>query len=371
MAENLHLNNEFFGPPNEITPESKALALDVVCTDVTKRMRTLERRMTIAEAKNALHINPEQSREIRNQFYEVLKADHFTSKLEAGDEHWVRLKQQWIDNSELLQQLLAGGTIDPDHDNKVKAIEVLCRDVMKRLRDDQTKRDPSRKKQINAGPGPGPAPPKITRTVPPFPPYAPTASMVPAAAAAAQAAKHAQAAGQDGTDSELQIDPSLLAAASDPSLDITLQLQQFAAEAAGRPEYDAGRQDYDTTGRQEYEAAGHQHATQSGAAQYATVPVYLRLNPASAVQAEPKFWLGMLQIPVQNPGTSTIPLLPQLISVTQAQHPRSTILKFWGVVMEADGEENMYAIEREEDLAIYLQFVGDGKPTFSVQLAET
>lgn len=369
MAENAHLNREWFGPPNGVSAESKALALDVVCTDVTKRMRTLERRMTIAEAKNALHINPEQSREIRNEFYEVLKADHFTSKLEAGDEHWVKLKQKWIDSSALLQELLGLGAADPEHDHKLKAIEVLCRDVMKRLRDDQTKRDPTRKKQINAGPGPGPAPPKITRSVPAFPPYAPTASMIPAAAAAAEAANQAQAAGEDGAGSELQIDPSLLAAASDPSLDITLQLQQFAAEAAGRQEYDAGRQDYDPTERHEYDTGEHQH--QGGAAQYATVPVYLRLNPASAVQAEPKIWLGMLQMPVQNTGTSSIPLLPQLISITQAQHPRATILKFWGVAPDPVGRESMYAIEREEDMGIYLQYVGDGKPTFSVQLAET
>ncbi|KAJ0376996.1 hypothetical protein COL922a_014130, partial [Colletotrichum nupharicola] len=84
---------------------------------------------------------------IRNAFYNTLKQDHFTSKLEAGDEHWKELKEQWIQGSDLLQRILAPGSADPEHATKLKALEVLCRDVMKRLRDVQTKRDSSRKRQ--------------------------------------------------------------------------------------------------------------------------------------------------------------------------------------------------------------------------------
>jgi len=148
IQESQHLQSVFWG--NEENQEAKKLALDVVCSDVTKRMRTLERRMTIAEAKNSLGVNPEESRQLRNAFYQVLKGDHFTSKLEAGEEHWKELKAQWINGSELLQNLLAPGDADPQHQEKVKAMEVLCRDVMKRLRDDQTKRDPTRKKKFDS-----------------------------------------------------------------------------------------------------------------------------------------------------------------------------------------------------------------------------
>ncbi len=147
VQESPHLQQVFWQETNN--QEQKKLALDVVCTDVTKRMRTLERRMTIAEAKNALGINPEESRQVRNEFYATLKADHFTSKLEAGDEHWKELKQSWIDGNQLLTNILAPGDADPMHAEKVKAMEVLCRDVMKRLRDDQTKRDPTRKKKFD------------------------------------------------------------------------------------------------------------------------------------------------------------------------------------------------------------------------------
>lgn len=226
-AENAHLNNEFYGPPNEFPHEAKMLALDVVCTDVTKRMRTLERRMTIAEAKNALQVNPEESRLIRNQFYDILKVDHFTSKLEAGDSHWVELKRDWVAQSPLLQRITApppeGLGLEQQYSERMKAIEVLCRDVMKRLRDDQTKRDPARKKQVKTGPGPGPAPPRITGPPAmslPASPYAPTAAMLPAAPSSLRSRpKPRQQIQQPAqSPSDLQIDPTLLAAASDPSL---------------------------------------------------------------------------------------------------------------------------------------------------------
>ena len=148
VQESTHLQDVFWNQPEK--QEQKKLALDVVCTDVTKRMRTLERRMTIAEAKNALGINPEESRVVRNAFYQTLKKDHFTSKLEAGDEHWKELKREWIEGSDLLKRILAPGEADPEHATKVKAMEVLCRDVMKRLRDDQTKRDPTRRKKSDS-----------------------------------------------------------------------------------------------------------------------------------------------------------------------------------------------------------------------------
>lgn len=124
--------------------QAKELALDVICTDVTKRMRTVERRMTIVDSKNTLGINPEQSRQIRNAFYQVLQSNHFTSKLETGHEHWQQLKNQWISSNSLLGEILAGGSSDPNHEKKLKALEVLCRDVMKRLRDDHKKKGGSR-----------------------------------------------------------------------------------------------------------------------------------------------------------------------------------------------------------------------------------
>ncbi|KAL9581551.1 MAG: hypothetical protein Q9212_003837 [Teloschistes hypoglaucus] len=115
------------------------LALEMICNDVTKKLRTMRKTVTIADAKNVLGLDPEQGRQIKAAFHQILREDHFTSKLEAGPEHWAELKEKWLNQVPLLQEILAPGEVDPDHGKKVKAMEHLCRDVMKRLRDSQTR----------------------------------------------------------------------------------------------------------------------------------------------------------------------------------------------------------------------------------------
>ncbi|KAI5306150.1 hypothetical protein KEM56_002093, partial [Ascosphaera pollenicola] len=150
ISEISHLQSVLWDSQSPSKTDVKSLALDVLCTDVTKRMRTIQRRMTIAEAKNTLGINPEESRDLRNAFYDILKVDHFTNKLEAGDAHWNELKNRWIQSSPTLQNILASGPSDPSHLIRMRAIEVLCRDVMKRFRDDQTRRAVSHGKASSA-----------------------------------------------------------------------------------------------------------------------------------------------------------------------------------------------------------------------------
>ncbi|KAM5466261.1 hypothetical protein MauCBS54593_005996 [Microsporum audouinii] len=208
INESTHLQAVFWGEP--VLLDAKALALDVVCTDVTKRMRTLERRMTIAEAKNALGINPEESRQVRNAFYDTLKASHVTSKLEAGDEQWGELKDRWIRESELLQHILNSPGTDAEHATRLKAIEVLCRDVMKRLRDDQAKRDPSRKRAH-----PGANTPKQSSREPTA--SAPRSPPIPNRISTLASEALASAPNVAGEMVDIQIDPSLLQAANDPS----------------------------------------------------------------------------------------------------------------------------------------------------------
>ena len=202
IRENEHMQQVFWNDKTNLT--GKELALDVIATDVTKRMRGIGRRMTIVDAKNTLNLNPEQSRQVRNSFYTTLQNDKFTSKLETGPEHWQELKEQWLDRTPLLKQLFAGGKEDPEYENKQKAVEALCRDVMKRLRDDQSKR----KKNPEKAAAPKP------------PPKSATARAGPVATAAA--ANKALAAAQQPTQSpyqftqdlsDLQIDPTLLEAA--------------------------------------------------------------------------------------------------------------------------------------------------------------
>ncbi|KAL8640355.1 MAG: hypothetical protein Q9228_002710 [Teloschistes exilis] len=128
-----------FQVPDQQLLNHNYLALEMICNDVTKKLRTMKKTVTIADAKNVLGLNPEQGRQIKAAFHQILRDDHFTSKLEAGPEHWAELKQKWLNQVPLLQEILAPGESDSDHGKKVKAMEHLCRDVMKRLRDSQTR----------------------------------------------------------------------------------------------------------------------------------------------------------------------------------------------------------------------------------------
>jgi hypothetical protein len=353
---------------NEDKQEEKKLSLDVVCSDVTKRMRTLERRMTIAEAKNALGVNPEESRQLRNAFYQTLKADHFTSKLEAGEDHWKELKATWINGSELLQNILAPGDADPQHQEKVKAMEVLCRDVMKRLRDDQTKRDPTRKKKFDSN---FTAPDQSMQSLPPpmqqfenqdVNPYQPnphhnlvqTATRAQAQASRSQSRSrgrqpqqqaHPQAHPQVMMDhGNMQIDPSLLlAAANDPSLMNRSMPNPFSEQ----PYAD-----------QQYAAQAAQAAFQPSPT---SIAVYFRLNPASDIQTNNRLWVATLS-------SVSVDELRQLATV---KFPGTIAIRIEGIIKQASGHEMTLPVDQDDELEAYLAAISGVKPIFSVHLVAT
>jgi hypothetical protein len=318
IQESQHLQHVFWGDPNQL--DAKALALDVVCTDVTKRMRTLERRMTIAEAKNALGINPEESRQIRNAFYNTLKADHFTSKLEAGDEHWRKLKEQWIQSSELLRRILGPGPVDSEHSTKSKALEVLCRDVMKRLRDDQTKRDPARKhsdaqSHIHS---PDLGSSHLSNTFS-------SGITNGISTLASQALASAPVTSSDLGD--LQIDPSLLQAANDPSFAATNQ--QGSGHTFGYVDPLLGPSTMQT-------------------------PVYLRIHSQSPLHGDSKTWIEKLT-------TRSVAELRQLVN---ARYADAFITKVEGIDKDENGNETSFLVDEDHELDAYLTHVQGRKASF-------
>lgn len=323
-----------------IHTEEKALALDVLCTDVTKRMRTQERRMTIAEAKNALGVNPEESRQIRSAFYNILLADHFTSKLEAGDEHWNELKQRWIQESDLLQRVLAPGQTDPQHATKLRATEVLCRDVMKRLRDDQAKRDPDRNR---AGKATGSG---ATRNTPSN--RKDRTYSIPAAAfhngistLASQALASAPMVAGDLSD--MQIDPSLLqAAANDPAFSL------------GQRPTAVGTTGVNASG----EAYGYVdpmlHNPNAAMTGHIPIPIYLRVHPDSPGFDSTMLWLDKLT-------TCTISELKQIVA---NKFKDSRVTHIEGIEKAENGQELPYVIEEDHELNAYLTHMQGRKVTF-------
>lgn len=149
IEETLHLQMVIrINPTDEAgrkLQKDRLMALDIICCDVTKKIRTSKTRVTIPDAKTTLGVNPAQANEIRKLFYEILIQNHFTSKMEAGQEQWDNMKEELKSQSQILQDILNPGIEDPQHAAKLKSLEVICRDVMKRLRDDQTKMEKSRR----------------------------------------------------------------------------------------------------------------------------------------------------------------------------------------------------------------------------------
>ncbi|KAK3329079.1 hypothetical protein B0H66DRAFT_540202 [Apodospora peruviana] len=120
--------------------DKKQIAIDVIACDVTKRMRVMSSRLTLAEAKTLLNLNPEEGRDIRAALYHILAEEKFTNKFLEGLDHWAEIKQKWYASSELLTRLSAverpDAGADPANLRKIKALELIARDAMRRYRSD-------------------------------------------------------------------------------------------------------------------------------------------------------------------------------------------------------------------------------------------
>jgi hypothetical protein len=340
----------------------RALSLDVICMDVTKRLRTMHSRMTLADVKNILCLNPEKTRHVRGAFAEKLKADHFTNKHEAGEQHWADLKTAWVNESELLMGALAGGEADTEYQRKLRAIEVLARDVMKRQQQEKTAKDPARKKQVHQGPGPGPAKPVVIPQAPP-----------PRSRSQPTEKRDTRTTSQTNYDSmtalaaaaDLQIDPSLLLAASDAAILPTPTYQP-----------DQHYQYQDQQPSQSYRAAQSTHPSHDQTYYSATsiqpslpLPIYFRLHPHSSTPLPSKtVWLSILHQVAVN----------EVRTLASREHPGCSVLKLEGLITyrgEHGDREVTVEVGDDEELGAYLGHVkstgegqGQGKATFVVML---
>ncbi|KAI1912362.1 hypothetical protein LOZ39_002565 [Ophidiomyces ophidiicola] len=364
--------------------EAKTLALDVVCTDVTKRMRTLSSRMTIAAAKNALGINPEESRRIRNAFYDALRADCFTSKLEMGHDRWRELKRRWIQDSPILQRILAADAdaADPErHALKLKAVEVLCRDVMKRLRDDQAKRDPS-KRQFFTTRGNAQARTFAAQALARSRTTAHGGDPANANANAhnTNSASNSPGGGAQHLAAMQQIDPSLIqAAANDPAYALAAHHQHHhhhhhhqvaaaavAAAAASSSSSSAASSSTASAPAAESAAApfGYSSAILDPSPPHHAhhpqhhIPVFLRVHPQSTMHAQAKTWLGKL-------ASRSVDEL-RLLGALKFKDAR--VARIEGTLRDDSGAEICFLISEDHELDAYLTHVEGRTATFAFLL---
>ncbi|KAI4640395.1 hypothetical protein J4E93_008601 [Alternaria ventricosa] len=349
----------------------RALSLDVICLDVTKRLRTMDSRMTLADAKNLLGLNPEQTRHVRSAFVDKLKAAHFSNKHEAGEERWTGLKQAWVNESEFLVKALAQGEDDPEYARKLRALEVLARDVMKRQQQEKTAKDPSKKKQVHQGPGPGPAPPVVAAH--------PTSMgnkgrQQNSAGPKARTQTTYTAAPSLSTASDFQIDPSLLLAASDAAV---LPIPSYP------PQHHYQSSHYQPASQHHH---NHQHQHPNPHTPYqqpyypatppisipTPLPIYFRLHAHSSTPYPTRsVWLSIMQTPSIN----------ALRDLAMREHPGTVVHKLQGLVVHRGGRaesEVVVEVSDDEELGAYLGLVrrvggeegagAQGKATFVVLL---
>jgi hypothetical protein len=368
IRENAHLAEVFQQEPEVLQGNDalfrpkgqRALSLDIICMDVTKRLRTMESRMTLVDAKNLLALNPEQTRHVRHAFAEKLKADHFTNKHEAGEEHWTELKQAWVNESEVLVRALAQGEADPDYARKLKALEVLARDVMKRQQQEKTLKDPSKKRQVHQGPGPGPAPPVAA----PHPTILGNKTKQSRRVSMAEGPQTTHTTAPALSAMDLQIDPSLLLAASDAAI---LPVPDYQAQHHYEDrQYLPALQSHHHQSRQNNYQQQYFRTPSTSLPQHQPLPVYFRLHQHSSTPFHTKaVWLSILHTPS----------VAELRELVMREHPGTVAHRLEGsIVYRSGGHEDrevVLEVADDEELVAYLAHVreeGKGKATFIVLL---
>lgn len=330
------------------------LALEMICNDVTKKLRTMKCKVTIADAKNVLGLDPEQGRQIKAAFHQILRADHFTSKLEAGPEHWQQLKQRWINESPLLQSILAPGEADPQYVQKLKAMEHLCRDVMKRLRDSQTKEDKMSK--ANGLPGRSASPQPTMQG-------AATTSRGPIEDAhqSLDFSEHSATSQGITYDGISTVASQALASAhlplSPPPSAVPYQ-QHIHVSNSNNSQIDPTLLSA-ATNLPPYEPQQQQLISSPDSISFPPTPIYFRLSPVSQIKTPPTVWVETLTVP-------SVSALRQL-AVSNRPYSNLRVVRIEGMI-KSQGSETKLTIEADDELMAYLQHVKGATPTFVMDI---
>lgn len=308
VRENTHLAAVL--NPVHADIEKRDNALEVVCADVTKRMRMQKKQIFLKDANNILGLDPEQSKAIRRQFYEILKEDQFESMLLCGKEHYAELKQRWIDDSPFLQQMFSAA-LDED---KKRSIDVLLRDATKRYNDDNVAKIPhlTRSSNTSYGPGPGPAP-----------------------RSKKEAKQETKETRPRPVQQDLDIDPALLASLGVERVNSTLSTQTTATPGVSA------------------------HMTETTARK---IPAYFHLSTASQLdEPHPKVWLASM----------AHASLAEVLRAAASKSASVVVEKVFGILKNDGADEDLFQIDTTDELEAYLQAVQDmsAKVAFLIQLA--
>ncbi|KAM0441011.1 hypothetical protein ACHAPT_000316 [Fusarium lateritium] len=382
--------------------ETKQLALDIVCTDVTKRLRNMETKMTLLDAKNVLGLNPEESREIRTALYTVLCDANFTSKSDVTPEEWGELRRLWLEKSVHVKKLNLTGD-DAEARKRVRALEILARDVIKRRRDEKRQQvnkdsEPAKQKEVQQPettqdeqrPGhrvqsqqpssrespssafavsdrnpsrsssPGASPPMNDDGLSfvPIPEvtgrsrvsFAPSERPMPPQLPAPIPSQTSL----PSSNAVLPQPPRMLGSSTSTGMPVNSQY--------GSPLYMGSNAQPAFMGQQ---YVAQQFSPAPSNAMFQGVPavptafaIFLRLHPSSTYVTNTGLWIG----------TMAAQSVQELREVAVAKFPGALCVRIEGILKDGKGTELVLQIQDDEELGAYFAHMQSGSPTFAVQL---
>ena len=129
------LNRAYSQPSRPKKGDPMWFALDIICSDVAKKIRVLNTKLDIKQVKQNLQLDPHRVTVFRRSFVEILRDANFKSRFDIPIDVWDRLKRTLHSGSPHLQAVLPIEIWDHKDDRRVKSLEYLCRDVTKRYKD--------------------------------------------------------------------------------------------------------------------------------------------------------------------------------------------------------------------------------------------
>jgi hypothetical protein len=398
--------------------ERKQLALDVICTDVTKRLRNQDARMTLVDAKNELGLNPEESHEIRAALHEVLCDAKFTCKSDGTPEQWEELKKRWLEKSERIRAIPLHGN-DESSRRKIKAVEIVARDVIKRRRDEKRsktvksgetskqKETPKRKSQ-NDKPQSTVQDSQITEAQPSI--YQQQAQRAIEDTSAFTMSERGAPGSSSPTDPMMDqpMDSNGYEHVHEPvtsRMAYTTTGQSPAPQRPGQVQLPAlgmpasqgvlpqphrmlgssatntvpmdtqysssmylGNQPQANYMQQQY--VQHQFSASTPSTMFSPVPsvpavptsfaVFMRLHPSSTYPANTSLWIS----------TMSSQSIQELRQVAVTKFPGAMCVRIEGIIKDPKGNELPLQIQGDDELAAYFDHMQSGTPTFSVQLVQ-
>ncbi|RSL38104.1 hypothetical protein CEP53_015172 [Fusarium sp. AF-6] len=387
--------------------ETKQLAMDIICTDVTKRLRNMDTKMTLLDAKNMLGLNPEESREIRTALYTVLCDANFTCKSDVNAEEWEELKRLWMEKSIHVKKLSLTGD-DAETRKRVRALEILARDVIKRRRDDyrhqvHKESEPVKQKETQRSMTPQDGQDREQPQQPPSresPSSAFAVSDRDAARSSSPAAPppmNDDGLGDDMDNSSFEPIPEVTrnsrvsfasgARSMPPQLPTPISTTQTPMASSngvlpqpprmlgssastpmsvnsqyGSPLYMAANTQSAFMGQQyvaqQFSPAPSTTMFQSVPAGPASFAIFLRLHPSSTYITNTSLWIG----------TMSAHSIQELREVAVAKFPGALCVRIEGIIKDDKGTELPLQIQQDEELTAYFAHMRGSSPTFAVQL---